>query len=281
MWIGILVLITFGICAVACLFLSIRAAMQDKWHVFGALLLPAFGIGGTIVMLVARPITLELFGDSNLEDRPADVVAVVGEDLAAMHSDTVRFGLRYDDDTQLFHWYDESHDADGGFSGRNDIAQTWSGGWDVVGDEVCFSQGQNTTCYGVFQDGDLFYEVNHRDEIVNRFMMMVASEAPKERQPLSAAVVSAILPGRTLTGELQLHFGEPAYSAAFAADGDTVSVSRGDTETGTYRIDDDGGLCLAGVFHITDACLAVVPRPGGFDLVRDDRRIVATVTSLR
>ena len=79
MWIGILVLITFGICAIACLVLSIRGAMQGKWHVFGALLLPAFGIGGTIVMLVARPISLELFGDPNLEILPESAEAILAE----------------------------------------------------------------------------------------------------------------------------------------------------------------------------------------------------------
>ena len=79
-----------------------------------------------------------------------------------------------------------------------------------------------------------------------------------------------------------------SYSASFDAGSDAVTVRRGDAaasleteETGTYRIDDDGMLCLAGVLHVVDACYAVAPRPGGADIVRDDRRIVATVTELR
>lgn len=288
MWIGILVLITFGICAVACLVLSIRGAMQGKWHVFGALLVPALGIGGTIVMLVARPITLELVGDSNLEDLPERASAVLGDDLLTVHNGATRFGLAYDDETQLFHWYDEKYEDDGGFSGRNAPGQTWSGGWDIVDDRICLSQGQNTTCYGVYQDGDLWYQTNHRNEIVNRYMVMSGAQASRERVPLSATVLAAIIPGRSIAGELQLHFGQPFYHADFSADDDTMVVLRGheapsldEEEIGTYRIDEEGNLCLAGVFHVTDACFHVIARAGGFDIVRDDRRIIATVSELK
>ena len=288
MWIGILVLITFGICAVACLVISIRGAMQGKWHIFIALLIPAAGIGGTIIMLVARPISLELFGDSNLEILPERAVAITGDDLLAVHNGTWRFGLAYDGDTQLFHWYDEAFADDGGFSGRNDTGQAWSGGWDVVEDGLCLTRGQDTECLSVWQDGDLWYQTNHRNEIVNRYMVMEAFQAPKGHPTLSQEVLQAIIPGRTLAGELRFHFGEPFYSASFDAGSDAVTVLRGDTaasleteETGTYRIDEDDLLCLAGVLHIADACYAVVPRPGGADIVRDDRRIVATVTELK
>ena len=289
MWIGILVLITFGICAVACLVLSIRGAMQGKWHVFGALLVPAFGIGGTIIMLVARPITLELVGDSNLEDLSEHTLAVVGDDLIAAHMGTVRFGLAYDGETQLFHWYDETFHEDGGFSGHNAAGRTWSGGWDEVENRLCLSQGQNTTCYGVHQDGDLWYQTNHRNEIVNRYKVMSAAEVSDDRVPLSSAVLAAVVPGRMFSGELQLFFGQPFYSADFSADDDTVVVRRGDDAaaleeeaTGTYRIDEKDNLCLAGVLYITDACFRVVSRAGGLDIIRDDdRRIIATVTDLR
>ena len=288
MWIGILVLITFGICAVACLVLSIRGAMQGKWHIFGALLIPALGIGGTIVMLVARPVTLELFGDSNLEDLPEHAVAITGETLSAHHTDTSRFGYAYDGETQLFHWYDETYASDGGFSGRNDAGQTWAGGWDVAEDGVCLSRGQDIDCFGVWQDGDLWYQTNHRNEIVNRYMAIEALQRPQGHPTLSKTVLQAIIPGRTLEGELHLHFGMPFFSATFDAGSDAVAVSRGDTaaaletrETGTYAIDEDGMLCVAGVLHVVEACFAVSPRPGGVDIVRDDRRIVATVSQLR
>ncbi len=288
MWIGILVLITFGLCAIACLVLSIRGAMQGKWHVFGALLVPALGIGGTIFMLVARPITLELVGDSNLEILPERASAVVGDDLIAAHNATVRFGLAYDGESQLFHWYDETFHEDGGFSGRNATGRTWSGGWDIVENRLCLSQGQNSICYSVHQDGDLWYQTNHRNEIVNRYMIMSAAEVDDDRVPLSSAVLKAVVPGRMFSGELQLHFGQPFYSAAFSADDGSVVVRRGDDATalgeevtGTYRIDEKSNLCLAGVLYITDACFGIISRAGGLDIVRDDRRIIATVTDLR
>ncbi len=288
MWIGILVLITFGICAIACLVLSVIGAMQGKWHIFGALLIPALGIGGTIIMLVARPISLELFGDSNLEDLPERAVAVTGDSLSAHHNGTSRFGYAYDGDTQFFHWYDEAYADDGGFSGRNDTGQTWSGGWDIVEDRICLTRGQDVDCFGVWQDGDLWYQTNHRNEIVNRYMAMEALQRPRGHPTLSQTVLGAIIPGRTLDGELHFHFGMPFYSASFDGGSDVVTIRRGDTaasletqETGTYAIDENGMLCLAGVLHVVDACYAVAPRPGGVDIVRDDRRIVATVTQLR
>jgi len=60
MWIGILVLITFSFCAVACLVISIRGAMRRQWHVFVALLIPALAIGGTIFDMVAKPLSYEI-----------------------------------------------------------------------------------------------------------------------------------------------------------------------------------------------------------------------------
>lgn len=288
MWIGILVLITFSLCTIACLVLSIRGAMQGKWHVFGALLLPAFGIGGTIVMLVAKPISLELFGDPNLEDVPESAERLTGDALMQVHDDTVRFGLAYDDETGTFNWYDEVYSPDGGYKGRNDAGVTWGGGWDLVEARSCRSIGQDETCYDNYRDGEYYYDVNHRNEIVNRYLMMPGVTGPSgDTMALTEGALAALVPGRTLAGELQLHFGAPFYSAEFAGGSDVVTVRRGsdagnlaDEENGTYSIGEDGSLCLAGILHIVEECLTLVPRPGGLDLVRDGNRIVATVAAI-
>ena len=286
MWIGIFVLLTFGGAAVACLFIAFRAAQAGKWHVFGALLLPALVIGGTIIMLVWKPVLLELFGDDNLEDLPATAVLLEGEALAAAHNDTARFGLRYNDETETFHWYDEAHTERGGFKGQDDTGFTWSGGWDLAtaGENgLCLTLGQDENCFRVFRDGDLFYDVNHRDEIVNRFIMIgPVEETGDESRPLAQVPLTALLQGRTLAGDLLLHFGVPAFSAHFAADSDALTVMRGpdassltEQETGTYAIGEDGKLCLMGVLHIVEECFDVLPSPKGLALARPRGRIVA------
>ena len=83
------------------------------------------------------------------------------------------------------------------------------------------------------------------------------------------------------------NYGEPFYSASFAADGEGVAVKRGDApgslereEEGSYRLDEEGALCLGGVLHLVDECFTLVPSPNGFDLVRGKSRVLATVTRL-
>ena len=288
MWIGIVVLITFGLCAIACLALSVRGAMQGQWHIFGALLIPALGVGGVIVMLVARPITLELFGDSNLEDLGEGHERIVGDALRELHTGTARFGLGYDDATQVFHWYDEVYAADGGVKGRNDAANTWAGGWDIVADQICVTRAQNTVCHDLFRDGDAYYETNHRREIVNRYLAMPAALTRKDGEALEAGPAEALVRDRTLSGELFLHYGQPFFSATFAGEDGTVAVRRGSDpgnldaeESGSYAIGEDGMLCVTGVLHVADACFSLKPRVGGVDIVRDDNRVVAAVASIR
>lgn len=289
MWIGIFVLVTFAGAALACLYIAFRAAQEGKWHVFGALLMPALVIGGTIVMLVWKPVLLELFGDANLEELPPTAERLRGDALIAAHSDTTRFGLRYDDETETFHWYDETHSADGGFRGRDDTGFTWSGGWDVAEeDRMCLTLGQDETCVDVYRDGDDYYDVNHRDEIVNRFVMMGPEESQREGgAPLASAPLSALIQGRALSGDLLLHYGDPVFSARFAAEGDAVAVTRGASadamtveETGAYAIDEEGRLCLKGVLHIVEECFAVVAAPGGLELVRERGRVVARIVEI-
>lgn len=288
MWIGIVVLATFGGASVACLYLSLRAARQGKWHVFAALLLPALVIGGTIVMLIWRPVWLELFGDSNLEPLPASAVLLTGDDLIAVYSATARFGLRYMEKEGSFRWYDETHSEKGGFKGQDDMGATWSGGWEEVEERICYTLGQDTVCYDVYRDGERYYEANHRDEIVNRYRLMPPpTTAPEGVEALSAAALALVVPGHTLSGELRLHDGDPFYSARFAADGDGVAVRRGagpgeldGEEAGSYRLDGEGALCLAGVLHLVDECFTLVPSSNGFDLVRARGRVLATVTRL-
>lgn len=291
MWIGILVLITFSLCAVACLVISIRGAMRRQWHVFVALLIPALAIGGTIFDMVAKPLSYEIFGNPHLEDVPEGAKPLTDDDLIANYNGMSVFGLEYLEDTEEFVTFDETYNDQGGFKGRNSNGSKWSGGWDPIENQLCTTLGQETACYDVFQDGDFFYEANHRNEIVNRYRAVpYAMESPKEAVALSEATLGIVVPGHTLSGELQQYMDEPYFSASFAADSDVVTVARsneaggsGSEETGTYRIElveEIGKLCLAGVMYIPDECFTLVPSANGFDLVREKGRVVAIVTTL-
>jgi len=289
MWIGIFVLLTFGAASVSCLFLAVRAFQQGKWHVVGALLVPGFGIGGVIIMLIYKPIMLDLFGDPNLQDVPETAQRLTGDELIAMHSDVARFGIKYNEDTELFRWYDETVTADGGFKGQDENGATWSGGWDPVEDQVCYTTGQNTECYDSYRDGDNFYETNYRDEIVRSYTLLGPVMSPAEGSvALQGIPLMALIPGHTLIGDLKIHNGNPFFSAGFAADSDAVTVMRGPSaddlsqeEAGTYMVDEDGNLCLMGVLNVTDECFAVMAKPGGLDLVRTrGNRVVAAIDEI-
>jgi len=288
MWIGILVLITFGACAVACLVISIRGAMAKQWHVFIALLIPAVVIGGTIINMVYKPLTYEMFGNPHLQEIPASASKLSNDAIIADFGDSAFFGEAFLEDPEIFVLYDDNYTSEGGFKGQNADGTTWSGGWEAVDDQLCTTLGQDTTCYDVYRDGDWFYDANHRDEVVNRYRIMPARmESPDGAVALSEATVGVVVPGHTLSGELQLYMENPYFSASFAADGDTVTVTRGAAmgssdaeETGTYRIEEEGKLCLAGVLHLNDECFTLVPSPRGFDLVREKGRILAIVTTL-
>ncbi len=282
MFIGVIVLCTFGAAALACAVLAIRGAMRRNWAVFGALMIPAIGIGGTIVMMVGPVVVIELFGDPNLEDLPENARKMDAEAIREVYADQEQFGLRYDDGTETFSWYDQSVDEGGGFKGVTQDNSTFAGGWEVTEGQLCYNISNNLTCFEIYDLGDEYAEVNHRDEIVSRFRMLPEPMmSPEGGVALSQATLNAIVPGHTLSGMLQLFYENREYSAEFAADGDSVTVTRGgETETGNYSIDDEGRLCLAGILYVEESCLVVYPSPNGFDLVRSNGRVTMTITRL-
>jgi hypothetical protein len=282
MFIGIIVLCTFGAAALACAVLAIRGAMRRNWAVFGALMIPAIGIGGTIIMMVGPVIMVELFGDPNLEDVPESAQKLDDGAIQKLYANQEQFGLAYKEDGGTFYWYDQSVDEGGGFKGVAQDNSTFAGGWEVVEGQICYNISNTLSCYDVYNLGDEYAEVNHRDEIVSRFRLLPAPMlSPEGGVALSQATVNAIVPGHTLSGMLQLYYDDPQFTAVFAADGDGVTVTRGGTErTGTYSIDENGRLCLMGVLYLDSDCLVIYPSPNGFDLVRSNGRVTMTVTTL-
>jgi hypothetical protein len=281
MFVGVIVLCTFGAAALACAVLAIRGAMQRNWAVFGALLLPAVGIGGTIIMMVGPVIKVWLFGDPHLEVLTASAQKMDAAGISEVYTNQEHFGLGYNEDDHTFYWFDQSVDEGGGFKGVEQDGSTFAGGWEVLENQVCYNVSNTLTCYDVYNLGDEYAEVNHRMEIVNRFRLLPEPMmSPEGSVALTDATLNAIVPGHTLSGMLQLYYVNPEYSASFAADSVSVTVTRGDdTETGTYRIEDDK-LCLAGVVYLEDSCLVVYPSPNGFDMVRSNGRVVMTVSTL-
>ena len=173
MWMGIVVLCAFGFAALACLVLAVRGALEGKWHVAVALLLPGLVLGGSIATMVGPTVSLALFGNPDLEDVPVAARQVPGGELRGLFAGTTHSGTYYDDGAWLV--YEESYSADGDISGRGGPAEdpdsiSWSGTWSVAEDEVCFDYGdEGTDCGRIFRLGDRYLEVNGHDEVEVRF----------------------------------------------------------------------------------------------------------------
>ena len=281
MFVGVIVLCTFGAAALACAVLAVRGAMQRNWAIFGALLIPAVGIGGTIIMMVGPVVKVWLFGAPYLEVVSESAEKLEATGISAIYSNQEQFGLGYNEDDHTFFWFDQSVSDGGGFKGVEQDGSTFAGGWEILENQVCYNVSNKLYCYDVYNLGDEYAEVNHRMEIVNRFHLLDAPVmSPEGVEALIDADLTAMVTGKTLTGSLQLYYVNPDYSAVFAADSDSVTFTRGtDTETGTYRVEKDK-LCLAGVIYLDDTCLVVYPSPDGFDMVRSNGRVVMTVSNV-
>ena len=234
MFVGVIVLCTFGAAALACAVLAVRGAYQRNWAIFGALLIPAVGIGGTIIMMVGPVVKVWLFGDPYLEVVSASAQKMDASGISELYSNQEQFGIAYNEDDHTFFWFDQSVSDGGGFKGVEEDGSTFAGGWEVLEDQICYNVSNKLTCYDVYNLGDEYGEVNHREEVVNRFRLLPAPMmSPEAAVALTDATINAIVPGHTLSGMLQLYYENPDFSAVFAADSDSVTMTRGtDTETG-------------------------------------------------
>ena len=174
MWMGIVVLCTFGLAALALLYLAVQGARRRQWHIAASMLVPAVVLGGTIVMMVAPVIRIELFGHPDLEALPEHARRVAAAELDGLYRGNTHAGTAYDEDDGAWLVFERSHRDDGGLlgsSGPEDdpTDNTLRGSWSVEGDRVCLRYGNDTRCLGVFLLDGEYVEVNRRDEIETYF----------------------------------------------------------------------------------------------------------------
>ena len=168
MWIGILVLCTFGAAALVSAFFAIRAAIHGQWHMTIGLLVPAIGIGGALAIIVGPTVWMELAGNPDLESLPDEARSLTGQEIAELYTGMVHEGRTYKEDT--WEAFAKTYAADGTLTGSggpldNPDASSWRGTWKVEGDEVCFDYGEDFACGKVFLIDDGYATRNHRDEI--------------------------------------------------------------------------------------------------------------------
>lgn len=173
MWIGILVLCTFGAAALVSAIFAIRSAIHGQWHMTIGLSVPAIGIGGALAIIVGPTVWMEIAGNPDLESLPGEARSLSGEEITALYAGMVHEGRYYNEDT--WEAFAESYASDGDLSGvggpfDEPQTSTWSGAWKVEGDEICFDYGDEFACGPVFRLGEGYAAVNHRDEITSTFV---------------------------------------------------------------------------------------------------------------
>lgn len=178
MWIGIVVLCTFSLIALAALALAGRAAFERQWHIAIALLVPALGLGGPIAMLAGPTAWISVFGNPDLKDLPATATRLSHDELAKLFTGHAVVGMYYQDGTWL-HFREEYHLAGdiSGTGGPDDdpTKLSWDGSWKIAGDQMCWKYDQDFACNPVYADGDRYDSVNGRNEIESWFKPAKAS----------------------------------------------------------------------------------------------------------
>jgi hypothetical protein len=173
MWLGIVVLCTFMLAALLSLIFAIRGAVAGKWHVFVALLVPAFGIGAPIVYLVGPTVSVDLFGNPDLKDLPAQAQQVDATQLRGLFADSTHTGTTYRDGQWIqfkVQYTDSMLTGTGGTTAKPDSV-TWHGSWSVDGDKVCvdIGLGRPPECSRIYRLDGKYVAVNDRNEIEMRF----------------------------------------------------------------------------------------------------------------
>ena len=179
MWIGILVLCTFGAAALVSAFFAIRCAFHGQWHMTLGLSLPALAIGGALGIMVGPTIWIEITGNPDLTDLPDEARMLTGDELAALYSGSTHEGRYYEDGA--WQVYAESYTPAGDLTGAGGPPEDperdkWRGAWKVEGDEVCFDYAAGFECGAIYRVGDAYVAVNHRDEINTTFHVVPAPQ---------------------------------------------------------------------------------------------------------
>ena len=172
MWIGIVVLCTFALAALASLVLSVRGALRREWHLAITFLVPAVGIGGPIAMLAGPAMWIWLFGNPDLRTLPESATQITASDLGSLIPGRTVVGMYYE--KGKWQHFQEEYMADGNLRGSggpddNPTQFSWSGSWKLDGDQMCWKYDQDFSCSAVYRDGDRYDAVNDSNEINNWF----------------------------------------------------------------------------------------------------------------
>lgn len=186
MWIGIIVLCTFGAAALVSAFFAIRCAFTGQWHMTIGLSVPAVIIGGALCVIVGPTIWMELAGNPDLDDLPNEARMLTGDELAELYTGNTVEGRYYEDG--VWQVFTESYEPSGELAGAGGPADdptrhSWSGEWKVEGDQVCFNYDSEYSCEAVYRVGDDYVGTNHRDEINTSFQVA----APAAQEPADAS----------------------------------------------------------------------------------------------
>lgn len=184
MWIGIIVLCTFGAAALVSAAFAIRCAFTGQWHMTFGLSIPAIFIGGALAVLVGPTLWLEIAGNPDLQELPDEARMLSDSELTDLYADATHEGRYYEDGKwQVF---SETYDATGGVIGAggppdDPERHKWRGAWKVEDGKVCFDYDQGFECEPIYRVGDGYVGINHRDEI-NESFQVVAPGATEQAE---------------------------------------------------------------------------------------------------
>ena len=288
MWFGVAVIGFIGLIFLALFVATFKMARRRQWAMATAVALPTTAFAYLYLTLVVPSLWIALFGDSNLDALPATAVMVPANELEDLFKKRTHTGRHYDDGA--WYVYRETYRQGGRISGsggpeRNPTQWTWSGTWEIDGENICYHYRRDSYCRPVYKAGDVYLETNPQGDV---FLTFTASAPAKKLDPkaehLTGAKLRLVFEGMAHTGRIIGSKNHAMFKSTFFGHNHAVHTLRGNdadsldaTEYGWYRIEDDQ-LCLAGTLDRKNECFAVYVLDGNYSFVLDDDLVVMIST---
>ena len=288
MWFGVAVIVSIGVIFLALVVATFKMARRRQWVMAATIAVPTTAFAYLYLTLVGPALWITVFGDPHLYALPATAVMVPADELEDLVKNRTHTGKYYRDGT--WYVYRETYRQSGRINGsggpeKRPTQWTWSGRWEIDGENFCQHYRRDSYCRPVYRDGDVYVETNEHGDVILTFAVSApAKKLDPKAEHLTGAKLRLVFEGVAHTGRIIGSENHAMFQSTFFEHNHAVHTLRGNdadsldaTEYGWYRIEDDR-LCIAGTLDMTDDCFAVYVLDGNYSFVLDGGLVVMIST---